>query len=113
VRAGREFDMTKEQAIALAESKWWEGKSARDIAMFQIFAADCIMCMPFDLLLKAVSEALGRPVFNVEFTSKGVERLKTELLTGGPAPTMDDILALIPEEKRVILAVEPEGGGHA
>jgi hypothetical protein len=105
--------MTKEQAIALAESKWWEGKSAREIAMFQIFTADCIMCMPFQLLLQATSEALGRPVFNIEFTSKGVERLKMELLAGGPAPTMDDILALIPEEKRVIVVVEPGGGEHA
>lgn len=95
--------MTKEQAIALAKSKWWEGKSAHDIVMVQLF--EPLLCMPFGDFHKAVEEALGRPVWTHEFAF--VDTLKAEFLGDRPVPTMQEILDLIPADKRIILMLEP------
>ena len=57
--------MTKEQAIALAESNFWEGMSHREIAEFQMMEEK--LCMPFTVFHEAVEKTLGRPVFTHEF----------------------------------------------
>lgn len=98
--------MTKAQAVALAESEWWIGRSAHDVVMVQLF--EPLLCMPFAIFHGAVQEVLGRPVWTHEFASSNVERLKAEFLGDRAAPTMDDIIALIPEEKRMVLMVERE-----
>lgn len=96
--------MNREQAIALFESKFWEPMSFRERAMFQMWTER--LCMPFDVFHEAVEKALERPVFTHEFGFNR-EGLKLELLGKKPAPTFDDILALIPADKRVIVV---EGG---
>lgn len=93
--------MTEEQAIALAESSWWIGMSAHDIVMFQLF--EPLLCMDFGAFHKAVEKALGRPVWTHEFASSNVENLKKEFLGDKPAPTMEEIINLIPKEKRALL----------
>lgn len=92
--------MTKEQAIQLADSKWWEGVSDHDIVMFQLFEEK--LCMPFGRFHEAVEKALGRSVWTHEFAFDG---LKQEFLGDKPAPTWDEIVNLIPEEKRIIVQV--------
>lgn len=95
--------MTREQAVALHDSKFWEPMTLRERAMFQMFEER--LCMPFDVFQEAVEATLGRPVFTHEFAS--VDRpggLKAELMGGAPAPTLDQILALIPADKRVLIA---------
>lgn len=57
--------MTREQAIAKAEEKWWEDKTSSQIVEVQLFEPK--LCMPFDLFHKAVEECLNRPVFTHEF----------------------------------------------
>lgn len=57
--------MTREEALKLANSKWWEDKSPQEIAEFQL--NESLLCMPFDLFHKAVEEWLGRPVWTHEF----------------------------------------------
>ena len=57
--------MTEEEAIKLAESKWWEHKTAQEIAGFQLVADK--LCMPFNLFHKAVEEWLERTVWTHEF----------------------------------------------
>lgn len=96
--------MTKEQAIALAKSDWWESVSAHDIVMFQLF--ERLLCMPFDKFHKAVETVLNRPVWTHEFAF--MDKLKQEFLGDRPAPTMQEILELIPAEKRVVLVVKDE-----
>ena len=57
--------MNREQAIVMAESKWWEGKTAQEISEFQL--VEPLLCMPFAEYHKAVEEWLGRPVWTHEF----------------------------------------------
>ncbi len=96
--------LTKDQAIALAGSGFWETMSYRDRAMFQTF--EDRLCMPFEVFHEAVTETLGRPVYVHEF---GLNRagLRRELLGEAPTPTLSDILSLIPPEKLVVLYARP------
>ena len=93
--------MTKNEAMALYESKFWEQMSFRDRAMFQMF--EDLLCMPFGVFHEAVEKALGRPVFTHEF-GLNREGLRRELLGAAPSPTMGDIIALIPKSKRIVLS---------
>lgn len=56
--------LTKEQAIAFCENKCYEGMTSRQIAEFQM--EQDRLCMPFGVFHKAITEALGRPVFTHE-----------------------------------------------
>jgi len=91
--------LTKEQAIAFAENKLYEGMTARQIAEFQM--EQDLLCMPFDVFHKAMEETLGRPVFTHEFAFR--DSLRKELLGEKPSPTFEEIINLIPEQKRVII----------
>lgn len=66
--------MTREEAVKMAESKWYETQTAEEIVAFQLYEER--LCMPFPLFHKAVEEALGRPVYTHEFA--GVESLQQE-----------------------------------
>lgn len=92
----------REKAIALGESKWWEGLDDRAIAKFQLFTDE--LCMPFDKFQECVEKVLGRPVFTHEF-GPGRDGLCLELLGEKDAPSLDDILNLIPEEKRTVIEI--------
>ena len=92
--------MTREEALALIEIKFWEKMTPLEIATFQLY--ENLLCMPFAVFHAAIEEALGRPVWTHEF---GLNRdgLKRELAGDAPMPTMDDIINLIPVEKRIVL----------
>ena len=92
--------MTKAQAIALGESKFWESMTHRQIAEFQM--CEKKLCMPFSVFHEAVEKTLGRPVFTHEF-GLNYQGLKDELFNGEAAPTLEEIINLIPEEKRIIV----------
>lgn len=92
--------MTKEQAVTLAESKWWQNKTARELAMFQLH--EPLLCMPFDVFHKAVEEALQRPVFTHEF-GLNWDGLKKELIGESISPSLEQIIDLIPKDKRILI----------
>ena len=92
--------MTSKQAIELANTGFWEKMSYRDIATFQLFEEK--LCMPFDVFHEAVEKALGRPVFTHEF-GLDFDGLRAELLGSREAPTLDEIINLIPEDKRIVV----------
>lgn len=92
--------MTKEEAVALLESKFWEHLSLRKRAEFQLFEKR--LCMPFAVFHEAIEKTLGRPVFTHEF-ALGLDGLKMELMHGTTPPTIQEIMELIPEEKRLII----------
>ena len=87
--------MTEEQAVEFYKSGAWEPLDLRQRATFQI--QQQLLCMPFEKFHEAVEKTLGRPVYTHEFgfNREGIYR---ELLEGGPAPTMEDIIGLIPPE---------------
>lgn len=91
--------LTKEQAIAFAKNKAYEGMSSRMIAEFQLNQER--LCMPFGVFHKAVEEALGRPVYTHEFVNP--ELLIKELNGERPTPTLEEIFKQIPSEKLVLI----------
>jgi len=77
--------------------------SDADLVKMQLFQDR--LCMPFNEFHRAIESVLGRPVWTHEFGSRG--NLKAEYLGEKAAPTFDEIMALIPEEKRILI-VAPE-----
>lgn len=98
--------MTREQAIELHRSRFWEGMTPRERAEFQLHEKR--LCMPFEVFHKAVEESLGRPVWTHEFAR--LDLLRVELRGDAPAPTLEQIINLIPAEKRVLVILD-EGDG--
>jgi hypothetical protein len=96
--------LTIKQALEMAQSKWWEGMSDRDVAMFQLHQP--LLCIPFDIFHATVERALMRPVFTHEFASGNMEKLRSEIRGGSPVPTLEQIMDLIPVEKRIVVVVE-------
>lgn len=93
----------KKKAIELAESQWWKLASPREIAMFQMFTNE--LCCPFSVFHEALEKALERPVWTHELGLNGAG-IRAELLGEQPPPTMDEIINLIPEEKRIIISLD-------
>lgn len=96
--------LTKEQAIALEKSRWWVGVSDHDIVMFQLF--EPLLCTEWSVFHAAVSRVLGRGVFTHEFASSNIQHLQDEFLGDRPAPSMDEVLRMIPAEKLMLLHVD-------
>jgi hypothetical protein len=90
----------REKAVALANSGWWNGRTPRELAKFQLFTAE--LCMPFDVFHGATEKCLGRPIFTHEF-GLNLDGIMLEFLGEKDAPTMDEIVELIPAEKRILI----------
>lgn len=96
--------MTKEQAIAFAESGAWERLTPRERAVLQL--TQRLMCMPFWAFHVALEEALGRPVWTHEIAfGLGEGGLLDELEGHRDAPSLDEVLALIPPEKLIAVVL--------
>lgn len=91
----------KEKAIELFHSGWWKGRPAKEVAKFQLFTDE--LSMPFDEFHKVLEEALGRPVWTHEL-GLNFDGIALELLGEKDAPTMEEILNLIPEDKRIVIS---------
>jgi hypothetical protein len=92
--------MTKEEAIRFADTKWWETVSNKEIVAFQLFENK--LCLPFDRYPAAIEDVLGRPVYTHEF-GLNVEGLRAEFRKERGPATLEEIIALIPAEKRVLI----------
>jgi hypothetical protein len=97
------IQLTKEQAIELAENGAWKDMSLRQRAEFQMLQR--LLCMPFHIFHEAVEKTLGRPVYTHEFASLGHDGLMAELFGGNEPPTLQEIIEMIPAEKRLIISV--------
>lgn len=93
--------LTEEQAIAFFENKRWESLDLKTRALFQIHQDR--MCMPFDVFHEAVQKTLGRSVFTHEFAF--IPRLKDELMGLADAPTLEQIIALLPQDKTIVVSL--------
>lgn len=98
----QDTSISTEEAVALAESHFWDDMTDREIAGFQLFQEK--LCMPFDVFQAALEQSLGRPVFTHEL-GLNYEGIVKEFLGDAPAPTFEDIMNLIPEDKRVLVEV--------
>lgn len=98
-----ERQLTYEEALALVETRWWEGKEPYEIVLVQLFTDRLIM--PFGDFHKAVEDALGRPVWTHEFAY--ADGLKAEFLGERKAPTFAEIVALLPADKVIVVEAGP------
>lgn len=92
--------LTREQALALYDTGFWESLAYVERARFQL--SEERLCMPFDIFVEAVERALGRPVLVGEFLEP--KRLLAELSGERQALDVDELLSLLPERKRILLA---------
>ncbi len=95
-----ENQVTEEQAIELSKSNFWESMDFRARAGFQLFQTR--LCMPFSVFHEALEKSLGRGVFTHEI-GLNYEGLCKEFLGESPAPTFQQILEMIPADKRVLV----------
>ena len=91
--------LTKEQAIALHDGGEWKDWTLEELGKFQLYQEK--LCIPFDKYHEAVEHILGRPVWTHEFA--WTDSLKAEYARRKPKPTFDEIINLIPDEKRIII----------
>ena len=91
--------ITEEQAIELYDSKFWEELTNEQIVQFQLYVD--LLCMPFGVFQLAVEKCLGRSVWTHEFAFPN--NLRAEFEKKVPKPSFEDIVNLIPEDKRVII----------
>lgn len=96
--------LTQKQAIKLAESEIWKDMILEEIAKFQLFQER--LCVPFDKFHEAIEFVFGRPVWTHEFAFRDL--LIREYLGKKSAPSMEEIINLIPEEKRIIIRIDQE-----
>jgi hypothetical protein len=92
----------REAAIKMAQSGWWKDLSPRQICKVQLFIKEC--CMPFREFTTALNEALGRPVYTHELAD--IQSIQLEYLGEKDAPTMEEIVGMLPAEKVIILGEE-------
>ena len=91
--------MTRDEALALIATRFWEEMD--DVARFRFQINEERLCMPFEVFHKAAEVALGRSVWTHEFADPS--RLWKEYAGDTPRPTFKEILALIPAEKLIVI----------
>lgn len=94
--------LTEEQAIEMAKSEEWKQWSPEQVVRFQLFQKR--LCMDFSHFHQAMETVLNRPVFTHEF-GLNYEGLVLEYLGEKETPSFEDIINLIPEEKRLIINI--------
>ena len=93
--------LTEKQAIKLAESKELENWTDEQIVRFQLFQDR--LCLDFGRFQLAMEKVLKRPIWTHEFGFR--ESLIKEYLGAKEPPTFEEIMDLIPEEKRIIIEI--------
>lgn len=93
--------LTEKQAIEMCNSRICESWDAEKVVRFQLFQQR--LCMEFSTFQKCMEEVLNRPVFTHEFAKR--DNLVMEYLGEKETPTLEEIINLIPEEKRIVLNI--------
>lgn len=90
--------LTEKQAIEMADSGIWKEWTDEQVVRLQLFQNR--LCMDFGRFQEALEGVLGRSVWTHELADP--DRIKEEYLGTKPPPTFDEIIEMIPEEKRII-----------
>ena len=96
--------LTEAQAIEIFKSDVWKEWSLEYVAKFQLYQRR--LCVPFSLFHQAMEQELGRSVWTHEFAF--YDNIKEEYEKKRKKPSFQEILELIPEEKRIIINVDIE-----
>ena len=92
---------TKEQAVKIYKSGIWKDMTFKQLVDLQLFQN--LLCIPFDKFHEAMEKVLNRSVWTHEFAF--FEDLEKEYLGKKEKPTFEEIINLIPKEKRIILEI--------
>ena len=92
--------ITKKEALQIAESNLYSDWSFQQKASFQL--RQDRLCMPFSVFHEAVEKTLNRPVYTHELAlnRQGIID-EVDGIVG--APSIDEIIALAPEDKVLIV----------
>lgn len=99
--------LTTEEAIALHDGGAWRTWTDLQKAAFQLIQNK--LCMPFSEFHRAIECALGRPVYTHELALNSVG-LQEELAGRREAPSLDEILGLLPSEMVIAVVVDSPSG---
>lgn len=97
------FQLTERQAIQIAKSGVWKSWFDEEKARFQFYQDR--LCMPFDVFHQAFQKIVGRSIWTHEFAASNRKHLQKEFDGKVLPPTLDEIIEMIPEEKRFLLIV--------
>ena len=101
--------MTKKEALVLYDSGFWKEMTHRERAEFQMFEKR--LCMPFSVFHEALEKTLGRPVYTHEF-GLNWQGLQDELRGRAGPPSLEEIIEMIPADKRVLIVAPPNTGAE-
>lgn len=97
----KRISIGSERAIEFAKTGWWKKCTAKEIVNTQLWVKEMMMDLaPFQA---AMEEVLGRPVQLLEFMD--ITALMKEYLGEKEAPSLKDILSLIPDNKVICIHV--------
>lgn len=91
--------LNKEESLKFFESDIWKNWTPKQIVELQLFQKR--VCVPWGLFRESIEKVLERPVYTHEFAF--AENLKKEFIGEKKAPTLEEIINLIPEKKRIII----------
>lgn len=94
--------ITEEEAIRIYDTKEYEKWSDKEIVSAMLYGRR--LCMPFDVFHAAIERVLGRPVYTHEL-GLNWDGIVKEFEGTGKKPTIEEIIGLIPEEKRIVISV--------
>ncbi|MFH1012888.1 MAG: hypothetical protein V1769_00070 [Thermoplasmatota archaeon] len=93
------IQLTKEQALEIAESGVWKNWTDEEVTKFQLYQDR--LCMDFSRFHESVEKTLGRPVYTHEFAFP--EHLQKEFEGDKEPPTLMEVLNLFPKDKPIII----------
>lgn len=100
-------EITREVAVEIAKSGMWKDWTDDEVVRFQLYQDR--LCMDFSRFQEATEKVLGRPVWTHEFANP--ENLRAEYEKKKPAPSFDEILAMIPADKLVVVVEADDASG--
>lgn len=98
----KQKQMTPAEAKSFGESKVWESWTYEQIVRLQLFQMQ--LCVPWAIFHEAIEKVLGRPIYTHEF-GLNYEGIVLEYLGEKQPPTLEEIINLIPAEKRIIIGI--------
>ena len=93
-----ETQLNEEQAIKMYDSNVWKNWTPEQVVRVQLFQ-ECL-CVNFGHFQNCLEQVLGRSVFTHELAYR--DNIVLEYLEAKKAPTFDDIMNLLPENRFVI-----------
>lgn len=97
------IQLTREQAIKIAESGVWKQWDDEKIVRIQLFQSR--LCVPFERFHDALNAVLGRGVWTHELAESNIQNIIDEYHKLRSAPAMREIINLIPEHKRRVVVL--------